>query len=244
MRISEYKRMEEYEKKYWWHLGRLEIVRKQLALIQQDLGKKNLRILNIGCGTGGTVPMLESFGEVFNVDTEKLAIELLRKNGFKNGVVVKGNKLPYADGYFDLVVAMDVLEHIDAEGEALKEWRRVLTKRGEILITVPAYSWLWSNHDVALHHFRRYNKSQGRVALISNGLTCEKLSYMIVFSLPLVIGFRFLHKLGPPRQETSYVDLPAPANWFFTKLLIIESSILKYVSLPFGSSLMLRAKKK
>src|ERR1041384_2240457 len=147
MNRIEYQQMAKYEAGYWWHIGRNHIVHEQLQLIAAG-SKKKLKILNIGCGTGGTVRMLETFGEVYNVDTEPLALELLAENGFGNATLVKGLELPFADNYFDIVVAMDVLEHIDAEHQALHEWRRVLKKGGQALITVPAYSWLWSGHDI------------------------------------------------------------------------------------------------
>ncbi|MFO0971610.1 MAG: class I SAM-dependent methyltransferase [Candidatus Saccharimonadales bacterium] len=235
--------MEKREKEYWWHLGRLDIIDAQLEKVKKSMNDKKLKILNIGCGTGGTVATLEKFGEVYNVDTESLAIKLLKKNGFKNGKVVQGNELPFKEGFFDAIVAMDVLEHIDAENEALTEWNRVLAADGQLLITVPAYAWLWSYHDIALHHFRRYNKSQLKVAVEGARFQIIKRSYMITFSLPLVVLFRILSNFSKKKGETSYVDLPQPVNGLFTLLLKVEAKFLKFAGLPFGTSVFVRARK-
>ena len=243
MDIAEYKKMANYERKYWWHIGRNHIVKRQLEIVSERLAKKNLKILNIGCGTGGTVPTLSEFGEVYNVDTEPLALELLKESGNYNVQLVDGIELPYEENFFDVIVALDVLEHIDAENAALKEWRRVLKTGGESIIMVPAYSWLWSQHDEALHHFRRYSRSHLATALHLADFTILKKSYAVSFSLPLVIGFRLLSKLSKKESntESSYVDLPDPINRLFSSILKLEGNLLPYMNFIFGSSVLARA---
>jgi ubiquinone/menaquinone biosynthesis C-methylase UbiE len=146
--------MSDREKNYWWHVGRLDILEKQIETIQKDNGDKPLSILNIGCGTGGTVAMLERHAsELVNVDVSKEAIKFMKQSGY-SAILVEGTSLPFNANKFDLVVAFDVLEHIEDDSSALKEWRRVLKKGGTLLITVPAHQWLWSGHDVPLQHFR------------------------------------------------------------------------------------------
>jgi ubiquinone/menaquinone biosynthesis C-methylase UbiE len=236
MKKSEYAQMAARESTYWWHIGRLRIVDEQLSKISSN---KRLKILNIGCGTGGTVTVLERHGEVTNVDVSREAIKFLKAKGH-DGILVNGAKLPFRDGQFDLVVAMDVLEHIEYDQESLAEWRRVLQDKGNVLITVPAYSWLWSGHDISLHHWRRYTKSKLVWDLKKVSMRPVKSTYAISFSLPLVAGFRMLNKLIGKEidDESSYVDLPAPINSLFTALLTIESRWLKTFSLPAGTTVI------
>lgn len=230
--------MAEYEQSYWWHLGRLRIIQTYLQLINR--GRKNLKILNVGSGTGGTVNMLETFGHTDNVDTSEEAIRYMRRQGHKNVTKVEGVALPFKNKTYDVVGAFDVLEHIPEEIAALKEWKRVLKDDGAILITVPAYQWLWSSHDISLHHQRRYTIGRLQAAAKKAGLRLEKRSYAIFFSLALIVGFRMISKIQrrPSTPETSYVVLPVWVNTVFTKLLYGEALLHRKLSLPAGSTVI------
>lgn len=230
--------MAERERTYWWHVGRLQIIATYAERLKAR--KKNFTILNVGCGTGGTIDMLESFGVTDNVDISDEAINFMKKRGYKRLTKVTDNTLPFADKTYDMVGAFDVLEHISDEVEALQEWKRVIKDDGAILVTVPAYQWLWSGHDESLHHKRRYTTGRLAAAAQKAGLRVEKKSYAIAFSLPMVGGFRLVHKLLGRKtdSETSYVDLPPPVNKLFTKLLYAEAKLHKVMSLPAGSSVV------
>lgn len=243
MNAIEYRKMEENEKTYWWHVGRLRIIEKELA---RQLGKQeSVKILNIGCGTGGTIKMLEGFGEVVNVDVSDEAINFMEKNGFDNIIKVEGIDLPFEDASFDAVCAFDVLEHIETDVDAVREWKRVLRPGGKIVITVPAHQWLWSDHDVSLHHYRRYTtQSINKLARIS-GLDGVKLTYAIAFSFPLIVAFRMLNVMLKKKttSESSYVKLPPLVNKLFTQLLFAEADLHGVLRLPFGTSVMAVLKK-
>jgi SAM-dependent methyltransferase len=229
--------MAEREKTYWWHIGRLRVIQ---GYVQRAKNKKKFTILNIGCGTGGTIDMLESFGETENVDISDEAIKFMRKHGYKRITKVNDIKLPFNAKTYDMVGAFDVLEHIEKHVEALKEWKRVIKDDGVIIITVPAYQWLWSGHDVSLHHKRRYTIKSLTAAAKEAGLKPVKKSYAIVFSLPMVVGFRLLDKTLRQKvsSETSYVNVPSWMNSFFTKLLYGEAKLHDVVSFPFGTSVI------
>ncbi len=237
MNIVEYEKMSKMEDEYWWHVGRLAIFDKQLEKLSS---KKKLKILNIGCGTGGTVRMLEKHGDVTNVDISDEAIKYMKEKGFPNVIKVDGIKLPFEDNTFDLVASFDVLEHIEEDVEALEEWRRVLKPQGHIIVSVPAYKWLWSQHDVSLHHHRRYTSQSLKASAVAAGLKNKRLSYAISFSLPLVAGFRLLNKaLGRKMDaETSYVAVPPQVNKAFIKLLKAESRAQKVLRFPFGTTVL------
>lgn len=242
MNIAEYKEMSEREDNYWWHTGRISIIDKQLARISK--GNKRLKILNIGCGTGGTIPTLEKHGTVTNVDISAEALKFLGMKGHK-GTLIKDHKLPFKDGEFDIVIALDVLEHIDQDRLSLDEWRRVLGKQGKVLITVPAYGFLWSGHDTSLHHKRRYTRNKLDWDLSKSSFKKVKNSYMISFSLLLVVGFRLLYKISGRKmtENTSYVNLPHSINFLFDKILRLEGYLLRFISIPFGTSVLAIYKK-
>jgi SAM-dependent methyltransferase len=244
LKKSEYARMAEYEQNYWWHIGRLEII--QTYVKKALKGQKKPYFLNIGCGTGGTIDMLEKHAKVENADISDEAITFMNKMGYKNITKVDDIELPYADKTFDAVGAFDVLEHIEDQVGALKEWHRVLKDDGAVIITVPAYQWLWSEHDVSLHHKRRYTIKSLIKAAEKAGFKPEKKSYAIVFSLPLVVGFRFVNKALRRKinSETSYVPVSDKVNKLFTKFLKAEAKLHKKVSLPAGTTVVTILRKK
>lgn len=244
MNTTEYATMAEREQTYWWHIGRLEIIRSYIKGAKRKNG--NFKILNVGCGTGGTIDMLESFGEVDNVDISDEAITFMKDRGYGRLTKVDGITLPFKDKTYDMVGAFDVLEHIEEEVEALKEWSRVIKDDGAIIITVPAYQWLWTGHDVSLHHKRRYTVKRLTEAAAKAGLKPEKKSYAVVFSLPLVVGFRFLNKALRRKtdSETSYVNVPQIVNTTFSKILFAEARLHNHVRMPFGTSVVVVLRKK
>lgn len=237
MEKSEYARLAEFEQSYWWHQGRLEIIRTYMRSASR--GKASPAILNVGCGTGGTIGMLEKFGKVDNVDTSDDAIAFTRNLGYASITKVDDISLPFEDKAYDIVGAFDVLEHIEDHRGALYEWRRVLKDDGAIVITVPAYQWLWSGHDVTMHHWRRYTMKSLVALAAETGLQPERKSYAISFSLPLVAGFRLASKfLDRADSEASFAPVPLAINKIFTALLKAEARLHDTVSLPAGSSLI------
>lgn len=238
MKNIEYATMAKQEREYWWHIGRLRIIQ---TYINKALGKSpDARILNIGCGTGGTIDLLEKYGTVDNVDISDEAIKFMKEKGYKRLHKVDGIDLPFKDETYDLICAFDVLEHIAAESSALKEWYRVLKPGGSMIITVPAYQWLWSNHDVSLEHKRRYTKKRLHAATTKTGFTVGKSSYAIVFSLPMIVAFRLINKLRrqDASAETSYVPVPKQINSLFTNLLYLEARLHRFASFPAGTSVI------
>lgn len=243
MRGNEYARMAEREANYWWHVGRLKIIETYLE--KTTRGKRDVRILNVGCGTGGTMPVLERYGTVDSVDVSDEAIASMRRLGYNRVQKMTGPELPCLDASYDIVGAFDVLEHIENDAAALREWGRALREDGSILLTVPAYQWLWSSHDVALHHFRRYSMARLKRVAATAGFATRQASYAFVFSLPLVAGFRFLQKKGDcgKTPETSYVDVPSWVNSAFTQLLFLEAKAHRYLPFPAGTSIIARLQK-
>jgi SAM-dependent methyltransferase len=239
METAEYAAMAEVEHTYWWHVGRQEIVRREIHRQFRETSGP-LRLLNVGCGTGGDVAMLESFGTVDNVDIAEEALAFMRARGHERVHRADATRLPFPDGQFDAVVALDVLEHIPQDGTALAEWRRVLKPGGRIVLTVPAYQWLWSEHDVALHHQRRYTRRPLHDLARAADLRIGKLTHAIVISLPLIVGYRLLNGLRGRSKDAgaTYVPVPRAVNRLLVNLLTVEAALHRHLRFPAGTSLL------
>ena len=151
--------MNDVEDKHWWFVGRRAILESFLARTVESIRQPNstVRILDVGCGTGANLEMLKQYGESEGVDVSDDALEFCRKKGLK---VHKGlaEELPFPDETFDLVTALDVVEHLDDDIAGLKEMLRVLKTGGKTLIFVPAFMWLWGVQDDISNHRIRYTR--------------------------------------------------------------------------------------
>ena len=243
MNNNEYQKLYKFENFYWWHIGRKYIIQSLLCKI---LLKPNSKILDAGCGTGGNIETLARFGDVIGVDNSPEAIKFCEKRGFENVQLKNIENTGFSDNSFDLIVALDVLEHIENDGETLKEFYRILKEGGYILISVPAYQFLWSEHDVALHHKRRYSMEEINRCLLEADFRVIKKTFAIAFIAPVVFIYRIIRKIlhsEKQKSKTDYVILPVLLNKFFIFLLRIEAFLLKYINFPFGISIMCIAKK-
>lgn len=242
MNNEEYKKLYKFEQFYWWHVGRRFILK---SFLERFLKNKKNKILEFGCGTGGNLKFLSDFGEVMGLDISERALNFCKKRGFNNLVLGDVESLNLPENSFDLVLALDVLEHLkDDKGTIEKAWR-VLKTGGYFLVTVPAYQFLWSEHDKALNHYRRYLARDFSNKLEEMGFRVIKKSYLISFGFPLVLAYRIFRKIIFPKgkENIAYVILPKPINDFFIFLLKREASLLKYLNLPFGTSIICLAQK-
>jgi SAM-dependent methyltransferase len=155
MEETAYRKHYEVEDRHWWYRGRWAVVE---ALLAGAGLPPEPRILDAGCGTGGNLERFGRIGVATGVEPSPQAVALCRERGLPRVHESPLEALPFDDGGFDLVAATDVIEHIAAEREALTELRRVTAPGGTMLLTVPAYMWLWSPEDVKLHHQRRYTR--------------------------------------------------------------------------------------
>jgi SAM-dependent methyltransferase len=150
-----YEEIHAVEDAHWWFRGRRAVVRALLA--HADLPPR-ARILDAGCGTGRNLAEYAALGDVVGVDPAPEAIAFCRERGFADVRQAALEDLPFADASFDLICATDVVEHIADDERALRELRRVAAPEGWLLLTVPAYMWLWSRHDDSHEHKRRYTE--------------------------------------------------------------------------------------
>jgi SAM-dependent methyltransferase len=243
MRDEEIDAMEQVEDTYWWHVGRRQIISR---IVRRFLPTGNPTILDVGCGTGRNLKLLGEFGQAWGVDNSSASLEAARRFGLDGRLsCARATLLPFADGTFDLVTALDVLEHLDDDAEGLAESWRVLAPGGVLLVAVPAYRFLWSEHDEFLGHRRRYVASELHAKVGNAGFDVLKRSYAITFAFPIILGFRLFRGLFPnvDRKRSVYVMLPEPLNAFFTRLVEFEARLMDFVSLPLGTSIFCVARK-
>ena len=240
---SHYREIAENQDKFWWYLGMVAINR---SLLNKYFSKRrDLKILDAGCGPGVMLPTLAKYGDVVGVDMSDDALQFAKKRG----KVVKGNimSLKFKDETFDLVICMDVLYHtwVDDETKALKEFNRVLKKGGLLFIREPAYNWLRGKEDVGSLTQRRFSKRRLESLVKKSSFKILKMTYANFFLFPIVLVLRIRSSLSPEKtQGSSDFSLPPRlVNEFLLTLLRIESFLMKYITLPFGSSLICVARK-
>ncbi|MEO7826783.1 MAG: class I SAM-dependent methyltransferase [Allosphingosinicella sp.] len=231
-----YDRMAELDSRHWWYRARREIladlIERRIALPQ------NPRILEIGCGTGHNIVMLKRFGRVDAIEIDAAARAIASQ---RLGHPVMDAPLPALTGVedraYDLVAILDVLEHVEADREALESIARKLKPGGRILIAVPAHPWMWSAHDVVNHHKRRYTRKTLSAVVASAGLKLEMMSWFNSLLFPLAAAARFAGKVRG--KEDSDDALPAaPLNALFQAIFALERYAIGRVPFPPGVSLV------
>jgi SAM-dependent methyltransferase len=241
MDTREYTRLAEHEEWYWWHRARELIVRRVL----RRHAPARARILDVGCGTGATTAGLRVFGPVLGLDLGGEALVRARERDLP---VARSSaaRLPVPPGAFDVVVALDLLEHLDDDLAAAGEIRLALAPGGLLLVTVPAYSFLWSSHDVALGHRRRYTRRQLLDVLERAGFELELCSYVMSAILPAAMAVRLAERLRPRAErpaESGYLPVPRLLNSLLTHLVGLDGHLVRWLNLPFGLSVLALARR-
>ena len=224
------------EQSHWWHTGRRKIIAGFVEEICRRVTDRRPRILDVGCGTGANLLMLSKYGDAEGVDISEDALTFCRDRGLDKVRLGAGEELPYDDGTFDLVTALDVVEHMDNDLAGLKEMRRVLRPGGHVLLFVPTFMFLWGLQDDVSHHRRRYRLSELRRVLEEAGFEIERTTYAnITFFFPILLIRQLMRVTGIKAESENNINVTA-MNGVLGKLLGAESLILKYMNLPFGVS--------
>lgn len=247
MNLEEYERMYRFEDSYWWFVARRDLV---LQLIKNTYpAGSRLRILDIGCGTGAMLDQLSKYGDVVGADFSQEALKFCRERGLHTPLVRSDvRRMPFASNTFDVITAMDVVEHIDSDKAAMQEIYRVLRPGGRVFITVPAYRSLWSEHDEALHHYRRYTAPTVRDLMQRIGLNVERLSYTVTSLFPAIWVYRQVSNRIPKKadreKKADLVPVSPPVNKALLDLLRFENKLIQSMKLPFGLTVVCVARKK
>lgn len=231
-----YLRVEETQ---WWCRARRDVVRQ---LVHQIAPDRSSRILEVGCSGGVLLRQLvaDGYENVQGADISESAIDVARARGLRKVATMDATRLAFPDNSFQILIASDVLEHIEHPAEALKDWRRVLAPNGKLIVFVPAFQALWSSHDEVNQHFRRYSARQLRVALERAGFAVERLSYWnALLTIPGVL-LKVAERLsGHSARSGNSGGLVQPSdamNNLLYRTIALENVLLNYADLPFGTS--------
>jgi len=245
------------EDRHWWFATRTRAI---LAYLDRYVGAgRDLRVLDVGCGAANMTHHLRHYGRVVGVDANPKPLEIARTRGL-DARLGAADALPFAAGEFDLAALLDTVEHVPAEEKVFAECRRVLVgpaagkTGGKLLVTVPAFMFLWSQNDVLNQHQRRYAAAELRGKLERHGFRVLRISYNNFFVFPLAAGLILLRrgraepKLASPHFDADAYQVemePAPPllNGFLTAVGKLEAALLKRVNLPVGTSIIAIAEK-
>jgi SAM-dependent methyltransferase len=242
METSEYHTMFAVEGSHWWYLALHRLIRT--ALDTHVPNWRQASILDAGCGTGAILQRLGSSSRAAGVDFSSEAVTFCRQRGLRNVAQGDVGALPFVDASFDAVICSNVLYHkwVDGVGGALTELRRVLRPGGVLLVVLPAYEFLRSDHDRAVMTARRFTKEEVRELLVARGLTIRHLTYWTTLFFPAALVAR---TLGGSRRGHDF-DSTHPSRFrdsLLAAVMSLELLLLRWIPLPFGVSLFAVAQK-
>lgn len=241
-----YDQFAELEESHFWFTGRRQIFFDLLdhGLARDGRKRRDLEVLEIGCGAGGMLGPLGRYGRVTGLDYSQASMRHCRSRGFRRVITAIGSELPFPDHTFDLIALFDVIEHIPDDRQVLAEVRRVLKPDGKVFISVPAYQFLYSQNDRVVHHLRRYTAGGLARVIRAAGLEAEKITYFNTFLFPLILAAIGVLKLkerlfGLPEGETNlHHRFARPVNAIFAGVMSSERLLLRNMEFPFGHSLI------
>ena len=238
---EEYARIQDH---HWWFYGRRAIVTAAVERWLDEPQGGSRRILDVGCGPGTNLALLRNFGSVDGVDTDPAAVAFCKRRGEQAVRLAEGTRLPFPDESFDLLTMLDVLEHIEDENAALKEAARVLAPGGSLLVTVPAYMWMWGVQDDIAHHRRRYTARRLRRALRRSGLQPVHSSYFNTLLFGPIAAIRVARRLrgSRPGHSDFEVGRHAHVDRVLGAVMAAEAIPCTRIGLPFGVSILAHAR--
>jgi SAM-dependent methyltransferase len=236
-----YAEMYELEDRHWWFRGRRELIWALLGLTELA---PEPRILDAGCGTGRNLVEFGKLGTAAGMDPSEDAVDYCKKRGLANVQCGVLESLPFEADAFDILLACDVLEHVYEDSVALNELFRVADRGANLVITAPAYRWMWTEHDVQLHHFRRYTLGELKRRVTAAGWRTVHATYFNSILLPGIAGARAVSRLSPRRGHTDLDRTPGVLNGLLVRPLRLEARMIsRGVRLPAGVSVAMVCKK-
>jgi SAM-dependent methyltransferase len=230
------------ERSHWWFTGRRRLLK---ALLSSSRIHRNSPVIDVGCGVGSNLTLLKSMGfEVIGIDSEIYSLSFAKN--LLGVFLINGDllRLPIKSNSIDLIVATDILEHLDEDTIGIKEIHRALAREGRVVLTVPAFEFLWGTQDVVGMHKRRYSKKEFLRKLEHEGFTILKSSYFnFILFIPILVARRMIRLLGLEIASENEINSPL-INFFFKAIFSMEVYVLKYFSFPFGVSIFCIAKKR
>lgn len=232
------------EATHFWFRGFREFV---IPVIREvSAGRHDLRIVDCGCGTGNNLKMLGAFGGAVGFDLDEGGVRMTHASG---GRVVRANaaQIPFASGVFDLATSFDVMQCLEPDAAVVQEMARVVRPGGAVVVTMAALEILRGDHSVSWQEVRRYTPAMAKALFEQAGLRVERVSFLFGTLFPLMLTVRLVQRALRPfrghRHDTDIAVPPAPVNAVLTAIVTAEARAARYVPFPFGSSLLVIAKK-
>lgn len=226
---------------HWWFVVRRKLLQTILSFI--DIPKNSLT-LDIGCGTGSNLKVLRSAGLcAIGLDQSRYALTLVRMKEDIPLLIGDLNQLPVKTKSIGLIIAMDIFEHLEEDLVGIRESYRVLDEGGILIVTVPAFKFLWGIQDVVTGHRRRYSRKEIMKRLKAGGFDLVKSSYFNFFLFfPILFARWIIRCFGFKIESENEVNFPL-INFLLKAIFSLELYVLKYFSFPFGVSIFCIAKK-
>jgi SAM-dependent methyltransferase len=241
------------EDNHWWFSSRTRALN---ALMEELLpAKPDLRLLDVGCGAGNMIHHLSRYGQVTGLEIDPRPVKKARERGYEVDLFDVTQPMPFAGGTFDAVTALDVIEHNEDDLAILQDSYRILKPGGYLIISVPAFMFLWTHNDELNAHVRRYTAGELGQKLTQSGYTVQRLTYNNFFIFPLAAGLLLLRRLANRKTELASHHLredeyqvemePAspPVNVALTWIGKLEARLIHHLNLPIGTSLLAVARK-
>lgn len=229
---------------HFWFRGLRRFVSPLIA--RARAGIASARILDCGCGTGHNLAMLRRYGRASGIDRTWTGLSYAREHGERSIAQATAAALPFATATFDIVTSFDVIYALDDADEraAIAEMFRVLRPGGHLVLNVAAMELLKGNHSVLAEERRRYSRGSLRERLERAGFEVRRLSYTNATILPALLAVRLLQRVSGHQASEEEISTPAaPVNAALTAALMLEAGLLRFVNMPFGSSLIALARK-
>jgi 2-polyprenyl-3-methyl-5-hydroxy-6-metoxy-1,4-benzoquinol methylase len=241
MREIHHKTIYETEVSHWWYRVRRKMVHNLIDRYYKN--RHDLQILDLGCGTGALLQELSKYGHVSGKDISEQAISFCRSRGLQNVSVGSAMELNASDNTYDLVLALDVLEHIENDKKVLNEIYRVIKPGGYAIVFVPAFMFLWGITDVLSEHYRRYTRSELVKKAKEAGFNISRSTYFNFFLFIPISGLRlFMRAFSIPIESENKLGTPL-TNKLFYLIFRAESFFVRFLKFPFGVSALVVLRK-